>query len=217
MKRLMIFDLDGTVGDTGGTLAYTTNRCLKKLSFPELPEKNFNYYAGDGARKMLERALRDVGDKKGEHLDELLELYWKEFETGCTMDVKSYPGLPHVLEQLKACGMLLAVCSNKAQPYAEAVIHKIYGDGLFDYILGERPGIPRKPDPAGPLKIADKLGVTPEECVYIGDTNTDMKTGANAEMFTIGVTWGYRERRELEELEPDMIIDHPQQLLELNI
>ena len=166
---------------------------------------------------MLERALRDVGDKKGEHLDELLELYWKEFETGCTMDVKSYPGLPHVLEQLKACGMLLAVCSNKAQPYAEAVIHKIYGDGLFDYILGERPGIPRKPDPAGPLKIADKLGVTPEECVYIGDTNTDMKTGANAEMFTIGVTWGYRERRELEELEPDMIIDHPQQLLELNI
>ena len=217
MKRLIIFDLDGTVGDTVSSLAYTANRCLKKLSLPELPEENFNYYAGDGARKMLERALRDAGDKRGERLDELLELYWKEFETGCTMGVKSYPGLPHVLEQLKEYGLLLAICSNKAQHYAEAVVHKIYGDNLFDYILGERLDIPRKPDPAGPLRIAAKLGVTPEECVYVGDTNTDMATGANAEMFTVGVTWGYRKREELEEYHPDMIIDRPQQLLELSM
>lgn len=217
MKRLIIFDLDGTVGDTVGSLAFTVNRCLNRLSFPSLPEENFNYYAGDGARKMLERSLRDVGDKKGEHLDALYALYCEEFKTGCTRNVRSYPGLPHVLEQLKNCGMILAVCSNKAQSFAEAVINQIYGDTLFDYILGEQPDIPRKPDPAGPLHIAESLGVTPEECIYVGDTNTDMKTGAAARMYTVGVTWGFRPRQELEAFAPDMIIDRPEQLLELNI
>ena len=169
MKKLIIFDLDGTVGDTVGSLAYTVNKCLTRLGFPTLPEENFNYYAGDGAKVMLERSLHDAGDEKGAHLDELLELYWEEFKTGCTRNVKSYPGLPKVLKTMKSRGLKLAVCTNKAQPYAEAVIHEIYGDDLFDFILGEQPGIPRKPDPAGPLLIAEKLGATPEECIYVGD------------------------------------------------
>lgn len=217
MKRLIIFDLDGTVGDTVESLAYTVNRCLKQFSFSPLPEKSFYYYAGDGARKMLERSLRAAGDKKGEYLDQIYELYCEEFKTGCTVGVKSFPGLPHVLEQLKEYGIMLAVCSNKAQQFAEAVIAKIYGEGVFDYILGERSDIPRKPDPAGPLHIAEELGVTPDECIYVGDTNTDMRTGLAAEMYTVGVTWGFRPRKELEEFHPDRIIDRPEELLELNI
>jgi len=217
MKRLIIFDLDGTVGDTLSSLAYTANLCLEKLGLPPSPEENFNFYAGDGARIMLERCLLDVGDKKGEHLEEFLSLYREAFKTGCTYHVKSYPGLPETLARLKEYGMLLAVCTNKAQPYAEAVIHRIYGDSLFDMIVGEQEGIPRKPDPTGVLYIAEKLGATPEECVYVGDSDTDMQTGKNADMYTVGVTWGFRSRSELEAYKPDWIIDTPGQLMELEI
>lgn len=215
MKQLMIFDLDGTIGDTVASLAYSVNKVLEQLGLPTQPEENFNHYAGDGARNMIARALKDSGDKNGEYLDEAMELYPTIFETGCLVGVKSFPGLPETLNKLKDYGMLLAVCTNKAQHFAESVVAEIYGEGFFDYILGEQPDIPRKPAPDGPLLIMEELGVSPEECVYVGDTDTDMQTGINAKMYTVGVTWGFRDREELSENGADLIIDEPEELLEL--
>lgn len=90
---------------------------------------------------------------------------------------------------------------------------KIFGEGLFDEVQGQTAQVPRKPSPVGALAIADRLGVTPEECLYLGDTNTDMDTGKAAGMFTVGVTWGFRPRRELEEHEAKKIVDRPDEVL----
>ena len=89
----------------------------------------------------------------------------------------------------------------------------IFGADCFDIILGQQEGIPRKPSPEGAWMISDKFEVKPEECMYVGDTNTDMQTGKAAGMMTIGVTWGFRDREELEENHADVIIDHPTELL----
>lgn len=217
MKRLMIFDLDGTVGNTLGSLASTCNLVLEDLGFAPLPEENFKYYAGDGSREMLKRCLRDAGDRNADLIEEAQVLYNKYFKTGCTKNISIYPGLLETLKQLKQCELMLAICTNKAQPYAESVIHALYGDGFFDYILGEQPHIKRKPSPEGVFKILKALAVTPEECVYVGDTRTDMETGLAAGILTVGVTWGFRSRQELEESHGDIIIDHPCQLLELTL
>ena len=217
MIRLMIMDLDGTCVNTLESLAYSTNNVLKHLGLKELPLDNYRLYCGDGYVKQVKRALRDAGDPGLSHLDEALALYKKEFRKGCTYHVKSYPELTETLEDLRDYGLQFAICTNKPQENAEAVIHKVYGRNMFDYILGDGAGFPRKPDPESCLFIAEHLGVTPEQCIYVGDSNTDMKTGLAAGMFTIGVTWGFRGRAELEACEPDKIIDHPRELLDIEI
>ena len=215
MIKAAIFDLDGTVGDTVQSLAYSANTCLKRMGLPGQPAVNFNYYAGEGARVMLERCLKDAGDKDASRLEEMLSLYWDVFQEGCKVDVKSYPGLPETLNAMKEKGIKLAVCSNKAQANSVSVVETIYGSDLFDYIMGERPDHKRKPSPEGPLMIADAFGVKPDECLYVGDTHTDMETGLAAHMVTVGVTWGFRTREELERACAPYIIDYPQELLSL--
>lgn len=215
MIRLVILDLDGTAVNTLESLAYTSNRVMRSLGLREMPADHFRYYAGDGAAHMLSRCMKDAGDPEAAGLEDALTLYKEEFKTGCTYQVKPYDGLPEVFAKFRERGVSLAICTNKAQPYAEAVIHKVYGTELFQIILGEGSGHPRKPDPEGVLHIARQLGVKPEECLYVGDTNTDMKTGLAAGMYTVGVTWGFRPREELESFSPDRVIDRPAELLEI--
>lgn len=217
MVRLVILDLDGTAVDTLESLAYTSNRVMRSLGLNEMPADHFRYYAGDGAEHMLRRCMKDAGDPEALRLKEALTLYKEEFKTGCTHQVKPYEGLPEVFAKLREQGVSLAICTNKAQPYAEAVIHKVYGEKLFQMILGEGSGYPRKPSPEGVLHIAEQLGVAPGECLYVGDTNTDMKTGMAAGMYTVGVTWGFRPREELELFSPEQIIDRPEELLQIQL
>ena len=129
--------------------------------------------------------------------------------------VDAYEGIREVLAELKARGVKLAVVSNKGQEQASENIEYVFGKDYFDLILGEREGIPRKPDPAGPLYAAKTLGVLPAECLYLGDTNTDMRTGAAAGMDTAGVTWGFRSREELEAFCPRYMIGKPLEILRI--
>jgi phosphoglycolate phosphatase len=215
MIKAAIFDLDGTAADTVESLAWSANVCLRQMGLPEQPTENFNYYAGDGARVMLTRCLKDAGDPEGSRLEEMLSYYWDVFKEGCTVGVQSYPGLPKVLQAMKEKGLKLAICSNKAQLYSQLVVEKVYGKELFDQVMRERPDHARKPSPEGPLMIAGDFCVSPEECLYIGDTNTDMQTGLNAGMKTVGVTWGFRTRQELEESGAQVIIDRAEEILDL--
>lgn len=217
MIKLVILDLDGTAVDTLESLAYTSNRVMRSLGLQEMPSDHFKYYAGDGAENMLRRCMKDAGDPEALKLAEALTIYKEEFKTGCTHQVKPYEGLPEVFTRFREQEVSLAICTNKAQPYAEAVIHKVYGKELFQIIMGEGSGYPRKPNPEGVLHIAQQLGVKPEECLYVGDTNTDMKTGLAAGMYTVGVTWGFRPRSELESFAPHRIIDRPEELLDIEL
>lgn len=213
MIRCCIFDLDGTLLNTLKALTLTTNLVMKHFGYGEVDEAHIKKFVGDGYKLLMERALRYCGDEKLEHYEESLILYTKLFAEHSMFEVRPYDGIPELLEQLKERGIMIAVLSNK--PHARTVenIESVFGKGYFDYVAGEQPGIPKKPDPAGVVKILKQLGVKPEECLYFGDTNTDMETGLGAGLTTAGVTWGFRDRKELESFHPQYVIDHPGEVL----
>lgn len=213
MYKACIFDLDGTIADTVESIAYVGNKTLRHFELEELPVKDYNFLAGDGADMLVKRMLENVpgGDKKD--YEEVRILYRKWFEENPFYHVKPFDGIVELLENLKKEGMKIAVFSNKPHAAAVDVVEKIFGKETFHKVQGQTEKIPRKPSPTGALAIADEFGILPEECLYCGDTNTDMDTGKAAGMFTIGVTWGFRPRAELEEHQADLIVDVPCEIL----
>lgn len=215
MYKVCIFDLDGTIADTVESIAHVGNQTLRAFGLPEIPVKDYNFYAGDGADVQVKRMLAAVpgGDKVD--YEEVRTQYRKWFAENPFYHVKPYDGILELLEGLKAQGIMIAVLSNKPHGAAVEVVHKIFGQDMFHKIQGQTSEIPRKPSPIGALAVAKEFGALPQECLYCGDTNTDMDTGKAAGMFTIGVTWGFRPRTELEEHHADKIVDQPSEILEL--
>lgn len=215
MIKCCIFDLDGTLLDTLKALTYTTNLVLEHFGLGPVKEEQMRYFVGDGYQMQLRRALHACMDDNEKHLEESFPLYTRLFAENCMYQVQPYEGIPELLAGFKERGIRIAVLSNK--PHARTVenIEGVFGKGYFDYIAGEQPGIPRKPDPAGVMKILEAFGAKPGECLYLGDTNTDMKTGLGAGLMTVGVTWGFRDREELETFCPHAVIDHPSEVFAL--
>lgn len=195
MIKACIFDLDGTIADTLESMAYVANEIMEKFSLKPQPTDNFRYYSGEGADMLIKRCLIDAGDPDLVHYEEVRELYRKKFDEDPLYKVVPYKDMPETIQKLKDAGLKMAVCSNKPHIAAQKVVKAIYGD-VFDEVMGQQEGIRRKPAPDGPLKIAEEFGVKPEECMYIGDTKTDMQTGKSAGMYTVGALWGFRDRRE---------------------
>ena len=214
MIKACIFDLDGTLADTLESMAYVANVIMKKFGLKELPVDNFRYYSGEGANMLMRRCLKDAGDPELTRFDEGQRLYREMFAADPMYRVKHYPGMPETLRSLKEQGVRLAVCSNKPHPAAVKVIAQMF-DGLFDLVIGQSDAVKRKPAPDGPLLAARELGVTPEECMYVGDTRTDMLTGKAEEMFTVGALWGFRDLKELTESGADAVAEQPADLLKL--
>ena len=215
MIKACIFDLDGTLADTLESMAYVANEIMQKYGLKTLPTDNFRYYSGEGADMLMQRALKDAGDKELIHYEEGRRLYREMFAADPMYKVVPYEGMPETLKELKKRGIRLAVCSNKPHPAAVKVIAQLYGDD-FDMVLGQSDAIRRKPAPDGPLMIAGKFGVRPEECMYVGDTSTDMKTGKAAGMYTVGALWGFRDREELNANGADLVAEHPTDLVKIS-
>ena len=215
MIKACIFDLDGTLADTLESMAYVANEIMQKYGLKTLPTDNFRYYSGEGADMLMQRALKDAGDKELIHYEEGRRLYREMFAADPMYKVVPYEGMPETLKELKKRGIRLAVCSNKPHPAAVKVIAQLYGDD-FDMVLVQSDAIRRKPAPDGPLMIAGKFGVRPEECMYVGDTSTDMKTGKAAGMFTVGALWGFRDREELNANGADLVAEHPTDLVKIS-
>lgn len=214
MIKACIFDLDGTLADTLESMAYVANSILEKFGLKQLPVENFKYYCGEGANMLMRRCLKDAGDPELVRFDEGQRLYREMFAADPMYKVTHYEGMPETVKEMKKQGLKLAVCSNKPHPAAVKVIDQMFG-GDFDMVLGQSDAIRRKPAPDGPLAIAEKFGVKPEECMYVGDTKTDMLTGKAAGMFTVGALWGFRDRAELENNGADIIAQRPADLLKI--
>ena len=223
MIRACIFDLDGTLAKTQESIARPVNRVLAEYGFSEQPVEKFNYYAGDGLRNSLKRAMWDSaallpeGERPSEavlvqYLEEGILRAQQYFREDPLYHVEPYPHIPEMLSELGQAGIRKAVFSNKPHQGAVEVIESIFGKGTFDWIQGQTDRIPIKPHPAGVFEILKILEVGREECLYVGDTNTDMITGHAAGIFTVGVTWGFRPRKELEDYRADAIIDDPMEL-----
>lgn len=214
MIKACIFDLDGTLADTLESMAYITNIIMEKFGLKTLPVDNFRYYSGEGANMLIRRALKDAGDPELTHYEEGQRLYREMFAADPMYKVVPYEGMPETLKELKKHGMKLAVCSNKPHPAAVKVIAQLFGEE-FDLVVGQSDAIRRKPAPDGPLKAAAEFGASSEECMYIGDTRTDMETGTAAGMHTIGALWGFRDREELESSGAEIVAEKPEDLLKI--
>ena len=196
-------------------IAYSCNLTLKKYNLGPIDEDTYKILVGDGYEKLIERALIHCGDNNLENYEDALVTYMEYFKINCMHEVKAYDGIHDMLDFLKKNDIKIAVLSNK--PHAQTVenVDSIFGNGYFDNISGEKTNVKRKPDPDGAIIIANKLDISPCECLYIGDTNTDMKTGIGAGMDVVGVTWGFRDRKELESFNPKYVIDHPSEIIDI--
>ena len=204
--KACIFDLDGTLCDTIESISHCANQTLCELGLkPSTPEE-YKIFVGDGVDMLMRRLLKNAGDPEGLYFDVMKKRYSDLFGEGCLYNVKPYPGIPDALEELKERGVRLAVLSNKQHANTAAVIRHTFGDGTFDAVLGQSERFPIKPDPAAALHIAAGFGVRADECLYLGDTWTDMKTGKAAGMYTVGVLWGFRGEEELKDNGADLLI-----------
>lgn len=213
MYKACIFDLDGTLTDTLESLTYSVNGTLRELGFSDITSEQCKSFVGNGARYLIEQALIVSGDEKLVHIEEAMQAYGRIFKKNCTYKVAPYEGIVELLEALKASGVKLAVLSNKPHLQTIDVVKTFFGEDTFIYVQGQKEGVPRKPDPTAALRIADMMGIEPQECIYIGDSEVDVQMGNAAGMESVGVTWGFRTKEVLEQNNAKHTINVPSQLL----
>ena len=212
MKKLIIFDLDGTLLNTIADLASATNHALAANGYPQHATEEYWFFVGNGINKLFERALPD-GEKTETNVLRIRQSFIPYYDVHCADLTRPYPGIPELLNTLQQKGIQIAVASNKYQRATGKLIPHFFPDIRFTAILGQREGIPRKPDPQIVHEIIKLAGVQPEDVLYVGDSNVDMQTALHAKVDGIGVTWGFRPRTELEEGHPFAIIDKASDLL----
>ena len=218
MYLACIFDLDGTLANTLESIAYFSNEALKQCGYPTIPTLDYKTIVGDGADMQVRRMLDRTAGKGAWSEDDFRRVrtvYGGLYGNDPTHLLKNYDGMPQTLKALKDAGIRTAVLSNKPNDWVQAIISFLFPKGTFDACYGQRPQVPRKPAPDGALLIAKELKVLPAQCLYIGDTNTDMKTGSAAGMDTAGVLWGFRGRAELEANHAKYLAETPAQIVRI--
>ena len=212
--KACIFDLDGTLTNTLESMTYSVNLTLKEMGLSQITKDQCRMFVGNGARVLIEESLKVSGDPKASRIEEGMKIYGRIFDQNCTYHVTLYEGIPEMLKALKDRGIHLAVLSNKPDRQTVKVVKEIFGDNIFDYAQGQKDGIRRKPAPDGVWYLMEQMQVSKEECLYIGDSEVDAATGKNAGLKTIGVLWGFRDRKTLETAGADHLIERPKELLQ---
>ncbi|MBP7634154.1 HAD family hydrolase [Candidatus Ozemobacteraceae bacterium] len=210
--RGIIFDLDGTLLDTLADIADSTNRVLLRQGFATHPLDAYRYFVGDGMRMLAERAL-PADRRVPETVDEVFREVHAEYDRHWADVTRPYDGIQGLLDGLLARGVEMSVLSNKPDEFTVMMVEHYFPGVPFRRVYGAGAGIPRKPDPAGALRIAAESGLPPESFLYLGDTMVDMKTAVAAGMFPIGALWGFREEAELREGGAKLLVARPGDIL----
>ena len=212
--RAALFDLDGTLLDTLDDLADAANRVLASMGMPVHNVEEYKYFVGDGLATLIERIV-PAGQRDEETLRRIIDAFRQDY--GALWHVKSrpYAGVPEMLTGLKERGIRLAVLSNKPHDFTKLCVQYMLADFPFYPVLGQREGVPKKPDPAGALEAAALLDIPVKEILYFGDTSVDMRTATRAGMTAVGVLWGFRDEKELAASGADYLIRHPHEILDL--
>lgn len=214
MKKLVIFDLDGTLLNTIADLAQSTNHALAALGYPTHEEKEYHLMVGNGINKLFERALPE-GEKTEENVLRVRKEFIPYYDQHNADKSRPYPGITKLLDELQAKGLQLAVASNKYQAATGKLIAHYFPNIRFTAVFGQREGVNVKPDPAIVYDILKIAQVTKEEVLYVGDSGVDMQTANNAEVTSCGVTWGFRPRTELEMFQPGYIADKAEEVMKI--
>ena len=216
MTKLAIFDLDGTLIDTIEDLGTAVNHALglRGLALHSMAE--YKDMVGHGVRNLVKDALAGSLGRQPEDalVDSALADFVDYYVAHIDVHTRPYPGIQALLSKLQGKGLKLAVASNKFQEGAEKLVKEFFPDIRFVAVLGNSPELPLKPDAAVVHLVLDKAGVSREEAVFVGDSATDMKTAANGGVRSIGVSWGFRPRTDLEQSGAMDIADSAEQLFE---
>ena len=206
MKKLVIFDLDGTLLNTIEDLGNAANYALSRNGYPTHSLASYPFFVGNGVRNLIRKALPDDA-RTDSIIDSLLKdfkEYYNEHNTDCT---KPYDGIVELLRKLQDNGVKMAVASNKYQQATEKIIASYFGDIDFVAVYGQRDGVNVKPDPSVVFSILADAKVPKSDVLYVGDSGVDMETARRACVDSVGVTWGFRSEKELNEYHADRIVN----------
>lgn len=214
MKKLVIFDLDGTLLNTIDDLAHAANYALEQCGFPSHDVSTYPFFVGNGVGRLLERVLppehRDV-----DTVDRLRGIFQDYYERHLCDYTAPYPGVMDMLSELSGMGLKFAVASNKYQEATSALVSHFFPRLPFEAVHGMRPGIPAKPDPSVVFNVLTDTPTPKADVVYVGDSGVDMETARRACVDSVGVTWGFRPVSELQQFYAQHIISDPMELVEL--
>ena len=212
--KAVLFDLDGTLLDTIDDLADSTNTVLARRGFPTHDVEAYKYFVGDGAENQVRRALPEA-HRDDQTVAQAVAEMRAEYAKHWADKTRPYDGVSEMLKGMTGRAVRTAVLSNKPDDFTKLCVARLLPDWEFDVVRGARPSVPLKPDPTPAVEIANELDVAPAEFVYLGDTNTDMKTACAAGMFPVGALWGFRTAEELLENGAQALIGHPSELVGL--
>lgn len=213
MYKCAIFDLDGTLLDTIEDLAIASNYALELQGYPTHEVEKYKHFVGDGRYKLIERILPE-GDRNKETIDKVVEDFDEYYGNHMIDKTKPYEGIIEMLDELKKSGIKLAVVSNKPDYFAGEVVKTFFGN-RFDVVFGHREGYKTKPDPRTVLDVIKHFGFEKDECIYIGDSDVDIKTARNANVKSIGVVWGFRGLEELKSEGADFLVQKSRDIVEI--
>ena len=212
--KAVIFDLDGTLLDTLADIGNAANDVLAERGHPTHNLEAYRHFIGDGVATLFQRILPE-GLPTPKLIFECVSEFAVSYGRRWNENSQLYPGIADLLDELVRQNVPIAILSNKPHDFVGVCVAEFLSAWPFDPVLGQREGIPRKPDPAGVMEVAESLKVAPEECVYVGDSSVDMLTAKNSGAFAVGVAWGFRPVDELVEYGASRILDSPSDLVEL--
>lgn len=211
--KLCIFDLDGTLTDSLRDLADSMNYAIQKHGFAPRPTGEYRYMVGNGISVLADRAAGLDKNSNPDVKRKILEDFGEYYELHKLDNTRPFDGMSELIRKLKELGIKLAVNSNKNDNFTYDIVTTLFGKDCFSDIRGKRDGVNAKPDPSAALSIIENAGVKKEECIYIGDSNVDIRTAKNAGIKSIGVCWGFRTKEELMQEGADYIAEIPEDIL----
>ena len=214
MFNAILFDLDGTLLNTLIDLADAMNASLSHFGYPPHPVDAYKYFIGDAVETEAKRALPESA-RDPQTIKKVAELSEQIYDKSWHKNTRPYPSIPELLSKLSKRGLRLTILSNKPDHFTKIMVEKLLPGRHFEIVKGALPDVPVKPDPTSALKIAKQLKIPPEQFLYLGDTNTDMKTAVAANMSPVGCLWGYRTADELLQSGAKILIKTPSEVLDI--
>jgi len=208
MIKAVIFDLDGTLVNSIKSISDSMNFILKKYGFPTHSDEKYKIFVGEGMDELVHRALPE-NEIKNRDIDRFIKEYREIYGKFWRKSIKPFPGIISMLKELNKKKISLFVLSNKSDHYTKLQVKELFGDINFINIYGAVEGIPRKPDPSAAVKMLKKNNISPSETAFVGDTSIDIITALNGNMKPIGVSWGFRTKKELNDSGAEKILKKP--------
>jgi phosphoglycolate phosphatase len=210
----LMFDLDGTLLDTLTDIADSANQVLQSLGYPMHDVGDYRHFVGAGVRILFQRSLPEnvVDDQI---VTRCAEAFRDVYGQRWNVSTRLYDGIDTLLDHATACRLGMAVLSNKPDAFTKLCVEHYLAAWPLQPVVGQRDGIPPKPDPAGALEILQELQVPAERCLYLGDSDIDMQTATAAGLYPVGALWGFRSADELVRSGARRLVEHPNQLLDL--